>query len=433
MTCRLPSPLLRWPSIRTAVALGIGLRVLWLLIAAGRPSIDDCLCDPGVYLVMAQKNVDGDWFGDVLGEPTAFLSVGYPALLALGHLGTFGLLDVWRSALVVNLLASAALIVGAGRVAASLAPAGLASTAPLAAALAMALYPDAITATGLVMTELPASAVLMWTVVWALKATSRSTVIAGAVLITVAIWLRPSWMLMPLGLLVWLGLRRARPHALGAAALIIAVGVAPLYWNNTERVGAPPGITSATWINICDGADGRIGFTRRAVCDEPIEGLFAPPGSEGRSAKLSRSRALGEIADNADRWLLAVPARVALSIGRGGWGVDVAVDWSRTLGTSWRTDVVRRLSQLGFDAAVAFAAIGVVRGKARLNALLWFFAASAMLGVAITFAQARFGWPVVSTMIIPLAGCGLAWVSHRNDAPDHATPERSTAGNTAAG
>ncbi len=274
----------------------MALRLVWLVVGATRIGPDDCVCDPVVYLRMADNDVDGHLFTGWFGQPTSFLSVGYPALLALVHVVSLGLLDSWQAAMVVNLAAGAVLIAGARRVALLIAPEGAGTAAGLAAAWVMALLPDAVTATGLVMTELPAAAFLMVCTValleWHRRPDSWRWALTAAGAGSLAVWMRPAWLfLLPL-LVAWMLWRRR--HVLrgggwrpaGAAAMVCVALMTPLWWNNSVRVGAPAGITSATWPNLCFGATGTTTFLQRDECSEPLEGHVGAhrPGGRALSA-----------------------------------------------------------------------------------------------------------------------------------------------------
>lgn len=418
----------RRPQWFLPVAVGLALRAVWLAATAHPPRTAPILADPAVYLTMADHAYDGHWLTGFWAEPTSFLSVGYPALLAIVRYASGGLLSSWGAALLVNLGASVALVVAAGRLAGIVTHHldgrdAVCHRAMRAAAWMMACLPDAIVATGLVMTELVAVAVLLWALIGMhslfLGGTWARPVAVG-VLLGAAVFLRPSWALLLVlaPTFVVLHRRAVKPAALLFICAMLVV--APAAWNNQARVHAGVGLTSAIWMNICDGAtrsDG--GFSRREECEFAFEGILPPVDREERSVEVARSQAVHDIRAHPFRWLLVVPLRLGRAFGLGGWGVEVSRDWSQHLESGLLLTTTLRVSQLGFLLAAAAGVAGLVRAV-RCRRVVWWLVVSttvgSLFGVAVSFGQTRFGWPMMAAVFIPYGAAFVALTDRRTDA-----------------
>jgi hypothetical protein len=284
--------------------------------------------------------------------------------------------------MLLSLIASALLIVGVGRLAEATVrvcgggPGPVAVRTGVVAAAIAAVFPDAITSTGLVMTDLVGATGVVWTATMCVRIRERATMarwVAAAACAAAVLWFRPSYMLLPLLAAILLAgawraqAARARWQSTSAAVAVLAVVVVPLAWNNMVRVDGGLGITSATWRNICDGAEGADGrFRLDASCVEPFE-LLPAAGWEGRSASISRERAAELIGDAPVRWVARAPLRFVHSFDLGGWGVAVSQDWSGHLGRGAFADAAYRVSQVGFVAVLVAAAVGLTRRRRQLR------------------------------------------------------------------
>lgn len=396
------------------LAVGIALRVLWVVGTAGPPD-GGTVSDPTLYYLSAIRVTAGEFgmtpewpYGN--DEPTSFLSVGYPALLGVLSWVTFGTVGVFAMAIVVNLVSSAALIVGVSSLADAVAG-GTAGTAGVYAAWAVALYPDLITANGLMMTELLGAALVVWLLVAVLRPAPDPWIVGT--LLAAAIWIRPSLQLLlvavPVVLWFRVGRRRAMQTLVGACVLL-----APLAWHSSVTVGVPV-FSSSTWPNVCDGAAPDPGTPRGAfVAAERcrLEGLSVPPEREW--SKLSREVALDAIGDDPLHWVAQVPFRLGRTLG-GGWGIEVAQQWSGHLGSSRPMTLATGVSDVAAYAVLVVGLAGaVVLRRSHEVQLAILVTALALVGVAISFGQQRYGVPTVVVLLLP---CGAALIARFRDQP----------------
>ena len=387
---------------RFSLQIGVGLllRIGWMIIAARPPSLE--WADPWQYLQRARLTTDGRWgvapawpYGT--GGPTSFLSVGYPSVV--GGVARVTRLGPWHVALGLNLIASLVLIIGVGVLAGRLSG----WRAAAGAAWFVVFFPDLITATSIVMTELVAAAII---VSLALAVTRSAPVWwHTAVLVAAVVWIRPSLQLLLIAvpLVLWrcAGLRLAG-KVVGLSALLMF----PLFWHSTVRVGGGAGFTTATWVNICEGAAadpatprGEFGASSRCMSDGSGEAAWA----EGAKAV-----AVDAIGDNPLRWIGLTPFRLWHSFEAGGWGIQVAQEWGHNLGPGRGPTIAFRVSQIGFIAVFVAGVLGVfrLRSNRQLHVLL-LFAAVSLSGALITFGQPRFSLPTVLLALIPAAAARL--------------------------
>ena len=383
------------------IAVGLLLRIIWMIGAARPPTLE--WADPWQYLERARLVTHGTlgsapaWpYGT--GGPTSFLSVGYPNMV--GGIARITRLGPWQVALGLNLIASVALIIGVGILTSRLSG----WRAAAVAAWMVALFPDLITSTGLVMTELVAAALFVGLAV----AVTRSMPVwwHTTVLVACVVWVRPSLQLLLIAvpLLLWhrAGLRHAG-KVVGLSALLMF----PLFWHSTVRVGGGAGFTTATWVNICEGAAadpatprGEFGASSRCLSDGSGEAAWADA---------TKAVALHAIGDNPLRWLGLTPFRLWHSFEAGGWGIHVAQEWGHNLGSGRGPTIALRVSQVAFIALSVAGIAGVfsLRRNRQFHVLM-LFAAVSLSGALITFGQPRFALPTVLLVLIPAAAARLA-------------------------
>ena len=385
--------------------VGTVVRLLWIWATAATPS-KALISDPVIYWLSGEKASHLDFsqapgwpWGT--GKPTSFLSVGYSNLIGLVSWMSAHNLSVFAAAMLVNLVASALLVIGVARVAAAVSY--RTRWAVLVAPWAAAVYPDLVTASGLIMTEVVGVTALVWLVVGLLRSPQHWWMIGGCLAAT--IWLRPSLQLLLLvvPLLVWRWAGRGCAFAVAVTALI---ALAPLAYQSTVTVGVPV-FSSSTWINICDGAAQAPGtpsgtFQASARCRIPDDQVQ----SEREWSTLAQRVALETIRNDPAAWVTAIPARLVHALG-GGWGVEVAQNWSGHLGPSDAAALVTEVSRWSFWLVFSVGLLGAFSGHGeravRLAALL---AMLSLVGVAISFGQPRYGLPFVVLLCIP--GLGLA-------------------------
>lgn len=387
------------------VVVGTVVRVVWIVRTADAPHLDR-IADPVIYQLAAEKAAhldfsqtpDWPWGID---QPTSFLTVGYPNLLGLISWTTGRAVSVFAAAMTVNVVASALLVLGIAHLAASITyrHRWAAAVAPWVAAL----YPDLVTASGLVMSDIVGVTALVWLAVSMLRPRVRSAEVGA--LLAATIWFRPSLQLLvlvvPAVVWRWAG-RRVALSAAGVALLLLA----PLAYHSSVTVGVPV-FTSATWVNICDGAatdphtpSGTFRASPRCrFPDEPIP-------SEREWSAFAREVAVEAIRDDPVGWAADVPARLVHALG-GFWGIEISQHWSGHLGESRVAGVIEDVSDwsfwLVFIGGLIGAAIAWRQRAIRLAALI---AVVSLSGVAISFGVQRYGLPIVVLVCIP--GLGVA-------------------------
>lgn len=385
------------------IAVGTAVRVVWVAATAGEPALDR-ISDPVVYRLAAEKAAHLD-FGQApewpwgIDGPTSFLSVGYPNLIGAISWATGRLVSVLAVAMIVNVVAGALLVWGVARLAESVGHRH--ASAALVAPWACALYPDLVTASALVMTEVVGVCALVWLAVAVLRQPVRWWSVG--VLLSTAVWLRPSLQLLVIvvPILVW-WLADVRTALTGAVAALLLL--APLAYHSSVTVGVPV-FSSSTWVNICDGAAPDPG-TPTGTFLAATRCRF--PGGEVRSEREwsahARSVAVDAISDDPVGWVAAVPQRLRHALG-GGWGVEVANTWSGHLGASALTDLVRDVSRWTFWVVLLAGAGGAASAwRDRTVRVAAALAAVSLAGVAVSFGQPRYGLPLVVLVCLPGLG-----------------------------
>ena len=404
--------------IALVTGAGLLLRVVTLFSVAKHPADPRFVADPYAYLLMADHAYHGRYFVSFRGFPTAYLSVGYPFLIAVARHLLLGTVSVWVTALLLNLAAYVATTVALPRlVRAVLGDRGGTpgrQGAGLIAAVLFAVSPDAIFGTGLVMTELTAVAFLVWAVVLAAEAArgrgSRLTVFGAGLCTGMAVFERPSMVLLVVLVPLLVGLRRHWKEAVVVFCAAL-VPLLPLVVNNL-RVGAGIGVTSATWPNVCDGLTDRQGrFEWRRECRVTmLPGESIDRNTEKRNVEWSRKISLLEIGDHPWVWVSRMPLRVAHSLWSGGWATEFSVRWAQNYAWTTKLIVFMRVSQAYFGMLVVGAVAGLIRA-ARRRSVRWDVLAvvsvGSLAGVPITFGQSRFGWPLAVIIVIPFAASVL--------------------------
>ena len=338
-------------SVRTrplALVTGAGLvlRIVTLLSVAKHPADPRFVADPYAYLLMADHAYHGRYFVSFRGFPTAYLSVGYPFLIAVARHLLLGTVSVWVTALLLNLAAYVATSVALPRlVSAVMGDRGRSPGWPVAglvAAILFAVSPDAVFGTGLVMTELTAVAFLVWAVVLAAESArgngSALTWAVAGLCAGMAVFERPSMVLLVILVPLLAGLRRRWRTAVVVFCAAL-VPVLPLVVNNV-RVGAGIGVTSATWPNVCDGLTDRQGrFEWRRECRVTMmPGEKIDRTTEKRNVEWSRKISLLEIGNHPWTWVSRMPLRLAHSLWSGGWATEFSVRWAQNY--AWTTKLI---------------------------------------------------------------------------------------------
>jgi len=404
---------------------GVFIRAIFLLKYARVPVDLKFVADPYAYLMMAQRAYHGHLFVGFRGFHTSYLSVGYPAIIALAQRITFGLMSTWVTALMLNLLSYVLTSLGIFRIVQvfarrASAPAHTITTAGIMATVVLAVYPDFVFATGLVMTELVAVTFLVWGIVFLadlMEVGYTHVKVAGAGLcFGLTVFVRPSILLIVVLAPCVLLLRRQWQ----SAAVLFAVAILPVIplWVNNSRVGTGPGITSATWMNVCDGlvkSDGT--FQWRPECRKPLaDGEEPTPLTESINTRHAKNLAMKEIAAHPSAWISRMPLRVYHSLWSGGWATQVSVKWGQNYRWTERIDLFLLVSRRFFQILAGIAFVQIFR-MTRRRVIVWWPTALVFIGtfagIPISFGQARFGWPLAVIVLVPFASLGATDFFHR--------------------
>ncbi len=407
-----------WP-----VIVGTLIRITFVLATATPPIERRFVADPYVYLKMATWSIRGHWFSGFYGQPSNYLSIGYPFFIAVLRYASLNSLSSWQSAMILNILASIFLMIGVSLLAARIAELigwqhEKISLVAVAAGWVMAVYPDAVVATGLVMSELLAATFLVWSLVLASKMVSleqhRIHHWLGAALVAgLYVFIRPSGLLVPILIAFAIFLKR---RSIGLTLRYIVVSLLPMIpiFINNLRVGAGLGITSATWPNICDGATNSRGeLTRRAVCRAPqVDGVNIPR-AEMWDVRIAQKQALHDIHHHFLFWVSRMPVRLFRSLWSGGWATLTSVHWGQNIFWSRKVLFAYHASMTAFVVLLILVAVGVWCFIRSRHFPLWMFLTvfiGTLSGVIITFGQARFGWPLTAVIFIPFASIGIVYI-----------------------
>lgn len=306
----------RW-SLAAIVALGLVLRLAWVLWATRAPSGEGnaIFLDPFRYLGYARQIADGKGYIEPLtGDPTSYYPPGYPLFLGILTWISSPFTDApWMVAGLVQALlgtASVALVASVAKRLAGAVPA-------LVAAALYALYPNLIFHTGVLLGEtlynflfLAFLAVLLsrpWSV-----AMPGWRILSAGVLLGLAVLVRPiSLAVIPVVVVCWLLARKDyRMTARWSVVLCAGVLLCVVPWTvrNQLRMHAFVPISTNTGDNLCighaEGATGR--FETPKACDTPQFPFLGGLPSELGSDKAKRTIAIDGIKHNLDRepWLL---------------------------------------------------------------------------------------------------------------------------------
>lgn len=401
----------RW--LLCVVVLGVVLRGIFLLRYARYPADPRFVADPYAYLMMAERAYHGHFFVSFRGFPTSYLSVGYPALVAIVQHLFLGVFSTWGTCLALNLICYVLTTLGIVQVAriylqrVNATPQTLHRVMMTCAGL-LAVYPDSIFATGVVMSEFVAVAFLVWCVVFLSRlldgGAHRWVIVLCGLFAGMAVFVRPSLVFLVVLVPGVLIIRRQWRVALAVFACAL-VPLVPLWWNNS-RVGTGPGITSATWMNVCDGllkADGTFQWRPECRVDHSSDEIVTPR-TEALNTAHAKRLALQEISNHPLAWISRMPLRLYHSLWSGGWVSEVSVKWGQNYRWTEHMKYLRLLSRRFFDVVALLGFCGIttlVRKKAVIFWPIAVIAVGTLAGVPISFGQARFGWPLAMLVLVP--------------------------------
>jgi hypothetical protein len=423
-------PLDRRARLALAAIVGVAavLRVVWAF-QVREPQGPD-LHDPLLYLILGDQLAHGHGYSypTAGGGVTAYYPPGYPLVLGAviwlvrlvsDHASAFDV-AVWTNVALSVLLVG--LVFALGRRLAST-PVGL------VAAAVVALWPNLVFHSGIVLTETLFLVVLvaMLLVALATPAVARrpgwARVATVGVLFGVSVLIRPvSLVIAPLFLVLWWGdgARRAVQRtclALGALVLVV------LPWSilSTIRMESPVLLSLNLGDNFCIGnnPDANGGYALYDYCFEGLEAGERPEAETHRQSE-TIDRALRFIRDEPGTALGLVDDRARYTLRDDHDGLFVASDWGeRALFSPGRMDLLQQLAD-GYYYAVAVASVaGVVvlvanrRRLAGAGASWLFFVLAApaqLLSPLVTFGEPRFKMPMYPMLAVLAAVAVVAAV-----------------------
>lgn len=273
------------PGVVAAAVVGLVLRVLWGAYAGAHPP--QAIYDPARYLEYARVIADGQGMIEPLsGHPTAYYPPGYPWFLGIvTWLSSPFTDDVPRvAAMVQALLGTASVLLGA-HIALELAG----RRAALVAAWGLALYPNLILHSGVLLGETLYIFLILgflWLVIVRLRGehstgavTAPWPVVLGTGLVLgLAVMVRPigAVMVPVLGVIWWWrsGDRARALRNIGLISLGVVMCIVPWTVRNTVRLGHTVVLSTNTGDNLCighaEGANGAFTFNDPCVTDHFI-------------------------------------------------------------------------------------------------------------------------------------------------------------------
>jgi 4-amino-4-deoxy-L-arabinose transferase-like glycosyltransferase len=425
----------RW-TILVILAIGALVRVAWGLFWAEPPGGD--LIDPVLYSILADQIAHGHGFtypGAHPG-PTAYYPPGYPLALGAvlflvgllpGHLSLFAVAVSFN---IVLSVATVWMVFELGRRLVSV-PVGL-----IGAAL-MALWPNAIVHTGLVMTEtlFLFLFVAMLLVALATAAVTRAPgwrrMAATGVLFGLAGMVRPtSFVIAPLFLLLWwpAGAKVALRRTVLVGALVLAM-VLPWTIRNAVQIEAPVLVSANLGDNMCIGNNPEAtgAYELPDSCFAGLHGGERPKAEVERQSKTFHT-AFDYIREHPDEFVGKMPAKLGYTMYRdtdGLWtatsfGAKPFVSAERFQQLKWvSTGYWRVVEVLGLIGAVA---LWWRRDREQRRAFFLLVAVVQLVPAVITFGDPRFKMPLYPTFALCAGVAVMALLQRRLPATDVEPP-----------
>jgi 4-amino-4-deoxy-L-arabinose transferase-like glycosyltransferase len=414
----------RW--LAAIVLVAFALRVWWVIYAT-RPA--QGLHDPLFYSVYGRSIAEGDGYrlasGPGAGEPTAYYPVGYPAALGavfwVMYRLPFGNNEPMAAAL-FNVVLAVATVWLAFEVARRL----FDNRIGLVAAAIIALYPNLIFHTAVVLTETLFNFVVMGALLllfwrpWT-EALGRTRLLVFGALVGFSALVRPiSVTFLPGLFVVWIvtgfGWRRAIHHvALIAAGT--ALVIAPWTVRNAIVMNSPVLISTNFGDNLCigrhPGASGAFDFDLSATGAQGVDYCFHDLGDETRPAyeirrnDLTTDRALDYLREHPVDELRLLFWRAYYTFESDTDGLDAAESYREDRFIRPRNrEVLETLANFWYWSTSALGILGVIFVASRRKPRRLFFGV-AMLLLAVTplifFGDPRFHVPVVPLIAITAA------------------------------
>ncbi len=265
------NPQSRWSLILFVLALVA--RAAWVAYA-DRPPLG--LNDPVRYDALAQGIAAGDGYRSILGYPTAYYPIGYPAVLAAVY-AVLGHSILWAKML--NALLGAATVVITYELARRL----LGHPVARIAGLLLALFPNQVFYAGTILSEVLFTFLLMSGLLilmaepWPREGIGLPRLTFAGLFLAAATMVRPILLPLPIILLVfWLFVHPHRVRILaqvGVVVLLMALFVVPWSIRNAVRMDAFILISTNAGDDFCignhEGATG--GFVMTGPCFEGYE------------------------------------------------------------------------------------------------------------------------------------------------------------------
>jgi len=425
--------------VGAAVVVGLVLRVMWVAYAA-RPPVG--LYDPARYAGFAAEIAKGHGYVEPFtGKPTAYYPPGYPYFL--------GVIDaVLRHTPLSDDLALMAgyaqAVLGAATCAAGAVVARrlLSPAAGVVAAFGLALYPNLIFHTGVLLSEtlygflfLTALAVLFWRP-WSAGLSGRRLV-AFSVLFAAAVLTRPiSAAVLPFLFVAW-WVEAGRPvpalRRLGVVVGVLVVVLVPWTVRNSLRMHSFVAVSTNTGDNLCighyPGASGAFALSERCrVQHNVMSGSQAEVRHDHETTSLGLRYLWGHL--GREPWLVTQRVRYMFESDH-----DAVVAVQSFGSDRWMPpDTEARLSRIADDYYAPVAVLGAVglvllACTRRPERLLFVGSAVATVAVPLAFfGDSRFKVPVMPLLTVSAAvlvcGAPTLWreARRRRNPPNPATP-----------
>lgn len=389
------------------------LRLGWARYANHRP---EGLFDPARYLGYANAIADGDGMVEWTGHATAYYPPGYPWFAGIvTWLGSPLPLQPWTTILIVQALIGAGTCLLGARIAGEL----RGRTAAVIAAAVLALYPNLIFHSGVMLGETLFNALFLGflaVLVPMVRTGERHgrNMVAAGLLLGLAVMVRPiSLAVLPVVALVfWLRDRDLRSvlRTTGIITLLVLVCIAPWTIRNSIRMGSLVPISTNTGENLCIGnhpdADGA--FTLSEHCR--FGDVLASPADEVEVDRKKTRYAIGRIVRDPGRQVWLVWRRFWFTWVRDGDHDGIVAAQSYNTDRWMNPDIERpliRLADTAYVLVLVAAAGGAVRSvrRRRPEDLLVLGATIMIAAVPLAFfGDSRFKVPAIPLLIVIAAG-----------------------------
>jgi len=404
------------------VAVGVGLRIAWCVYAA-RPPVG--LIDPTFYAGHAMDLAHGKGYRYLGLADSAYYPPGYPFVLA----AVVWLLErvsltpsITTIACAVNVVAGAASIVLTYDITKRLLRS---ERAGLVAAACLALWPNLVFHSALILTETVCNLLLLVFVDLVVRADwtagrlgTRRLVVVGVVA-GMATLVRP--VSIPIVLVIFvvalwparLGVRKAATATaiVGAAALVV---ILPWTIRNAVVLHTAALVSTNVGDNLCIGnhAGASGAFELPPACFGAFDRLPRPAQELRRNSELT-SRALHYALGHPVDELRLVAWRTFFTVEHDHDGLAAAQSYGADTFVSARSaGLLSAVADGWYFACVALAVLGFVRSRPGEDARRWLpvaMIAAVVLPTLVSFGDARFKVPAVPMLAIGVAAALVGW------------------------